>query len=62
MAKALINQSLKEVFQTTPHLLRFPSSKYWIDYDKEADVLYISFNRPQNATDSKIMDNGVLLK
>lgn len=25
----------------------------WIDYDEEADVLYISFRRPQKATDTK---------
>ncbi|HEC98393.1 MAG TPA: DUF2283 domain-containing protein [Nitrospirae bacterium] len=34
----------------------------WIDYDKEADVLYISFKRPQKATDSEMLDNGVLLR
>ncbi len=34
----------------------------WIDYDKEADVLYISFKRPQQATDSEMLDNGVLLR
>ncbi len=33
-----------------------------IDYDKEADVLYISFKRPQRATDSEMLDNGVLLR
>ena len=32
----------------------------WIDYDKEADVLYISFERPQNADDS-IMDGNILI-
>lgn len=34
----------------------------WVDYDKEADVLYISFKRPQRATDSEMLDNGVLLR
>ena len=32
----------------------------WIDYDKEADVLYISFERPQNA-DHSIMDENILI-
>ncbi|MFH0812679.1 MAG: DUF2283 domain-containing protein [Pseudomonadota bacterium] len=31
----------------------------WVDYDKEADVLYISCKRPQRATDSEMLDNGV---
>ena len=30
------------------------------DYDKEADVLYINFKRPQKATDSEMLENGVL--
>ncbi|NMX21943.1 hypothetical protein C5S30_05835 [ANME-1 cluster archaeon GoMg4] len=34
----------------------------WIDYDKEADVLYISFTRPQKATDSEMLENGILLR
>lgn len=34
----------------------------WIDYDKEADVMYISFKRPQRATDSEMLENGVLLR
>jgi uncharacterized protein YuzE len=33
-----------------------------IDYDKEADVLYISFKRPQKATDSEMRENGILLR
>ncbi|MBW1714621.1 MAG: DUF2283 domain-containing protein [Deltaproteobacteria bacterium] len=43
-------------------MLRFPKDKLWIDYDKEADVLYLSFERPQKATDSEMLDNGVLLR
>ena len=63
MAKEVIDQSfLTEVFQATPHLLRFPIEKLWIDYDKESDVLYLSFHRPQKATDSEMLDNGVLLR
>ena len=36
--------------------------KMWLDYDEEADVLYISFQRPQQATDSEMLDNGILLR
>jgi uncharacterized protein YuzE len=34
----------------------------WIDYDQEADVLYINFNRPQKATDSEMTKQGILLR
>jgi uncharacterized protein YuzE len=60
--KGLANSILTEIFKATPHLIRFPENKLWIDYDKEADVLYLSFNRPQKATDSEMLDNGVLLR
>jgi len=53
---------LGEVSRITPHLLRFPYERMWIDYDKDADVLYINFKRPQKATDSKMLTDGILLR
>ncbi|MCL0062227.1 DUF2283 domain-containing protein [Thermodesulfovibrionales bacterium] len=35
----------------------------WIDYDKETGVLYISFRRPQKATESvTLKEKGLLLR
>ncbi len=45
-----------------PYLTQFPSKRFWVDYDEEADVLYISFKRPQKATDRKMCNDGVLLR
>jgi len=50
------------IFEALPYLIRFPSQRFWVDYDEEADVLYISFRRPQKATDSEMTDEGVLLR
>ncbi|MCX7839613.1 MAG: DUF2283 domain-containing protein [Anaerolineae bacterium] len=36
--------------------------RLWLDYDHEADVLYISLERPQKATASKMRDDGILLR
>jgi uncharacterized protein YuzE len=36
--------------------------RFWVDYDKEADVLYISLRHPQKATDTKATDEGILLR
>ncbi|GIK38536.1 MAG: hypothetical protein BroJett011_23690 [Chloroflexota bacterium] len=33
-------------------LLAVPARHFWIDYDEQADVLYISFRKPQQANDS----------
>ncbi len=43
-------------------LLDFPTPKFWVDYDQEADVLYMSFDRPQNTTDSEMTEDGILLR
>lgn len=32
----------------------------WIDYDKEADVLYVNFGRPQKADDSFQGSDGII--
>ncbi len=50
------------IFRAVPYLTRFPSRRFWVDYDAEADVLYISLERPQRATDSEMTDDGVLLR
>ena len=40
-----------------------PVSRMWLDYDEEADVLYLSFRRPQEATDTvELDDEGMLLR
>lgn len=33
-----------------------------VDYDEEADVLYISFGPPVAASDSKILDNDLVVR
>ena len=50
------------VLQAIPMLIEFPSQRFWVDYDAEADVLYINFQHPQRATDSQMTDDGVLLR
>jgi len=43
-------------------LMEFPTERYYVDYDKDADVLYISFERPQKATETEVSEEGVLLR
>jgi uncharacterized protein YuzE len=50
------------VFEAVPLLIDFPAPRFWVDYDKEADVLYISLHRPQRATNTKMTDEGILLR
>ena len=53
---------LNSIFQAMPLLIDFPVRRFWVDYDKEADVLYISLRRPQKATNTKMTDDGMLLR
>ncbi len=58
----LTRENIERVFKAMPHILNFPAAKFWVDYDKDADVLYISFQRPQKATDSEMLEDGVILR
>jgi uncharacterized protein YuzE len=50
------------VVKSIPFLVGFPRGRFWVDYDDEADVLYINFERPQRATDTKMTADGILLR
>ncbi len=43
-------------------MLRLPTQQMWVDYDEEADVLYMSFRRPQKATKTIEVEEDVLLR
>jgi uncharacterized protein YuzE len=58
---ALRPKDVARILQALPRLVQFPVKQMWIDYDHEADVLYISFQRPQKATDSEMRDDGIIV-
>lgn len=62
MEATLTSTMMRSVTQAIPLLLKFPAQRFWVDYDSEADVLYISFHRPQRATDTEMTDEGILLR
>lgn len=51
-----LDKVLKTV--TDPEII----TKGWTDYDQKADVLYISFGKPQKATDTVPTDEGILVR
>jgi len=56
-------KAIQDISAAVPYLVQFPTRRAWIDYDQEADVLYISLRRPQKATDSEFLeDQGILLR
>ena len=62
MAESVMDVIPRAVFQAVPFLLDFPMRRFSVEYDSEADVLYISFRRPQKSTNTKILEDGILLR
>ncbi|MCD6197375.1 MAG: DUF2283 domain-containing protein [Candidatus Aminicenantes bacterium] len=46
----------------TANLIKLPVRNVWIDYDKEADVLYLSFRRPQRAKKTVEAGDDILVR
>jgi uncharacterized protein YuzE len=61
MAKTAAARAVEQITAAIPHLIRLPQGRAWVDYDRKADVLYISLKRPQRATDTVDQD-GILLR
>jgi len=40
------NDTIRTCLNLTANLIKLPVRNIWIDYDKEADVLYLSFRKP----------------
>ncbi len=39
-------------------LLKLPYTQLWSEYDEEADLLYLSFRKPQGANDRVMGEDG----
>lgn len=53
---------VRNVMDAVPHLRKTHVRHMSLDFDDEADVLYVSFERPQRATDTEEIEPGVLLR
>lgn len=45
-----------------PLLKKAPERQFWCSYDQEADVLYVTFQRPPKVTDSEMTDEDVIIR
>jgi uncharacterized protein YuzE len=43
-------------------ILKLPVEHVWLDYDREADVLYLSFRKPQRATETLELEDDILVR
>ena len=63
MAMQTIN---KEMIDTclglSAKLAKLPVENIWVNYDKDADVLYLSFRKPQRAKKTVEGNDGILIR
>ncbi|GAK58437.1 hypothetical protein U27_05411 [Candidatus Vecturithrix granuli] len=52
---------VRHLFQATSHLIKLPQTRMWLDYDPEADALYLHFEERSSSTHSEMRDDGVIL-
>lgn len=63
MATTLKKEDLiKNCLSLTSNVIKLPLEHMWIDYDKEADVLYLSFRKPQRATKTIETNDDILIR
>ncbi|HLF91334.1 MAG TPA: DUF2283 domain-containing protein, partial [Anaerolineales bacterium] len=43
------------------NLIRLPKTKMWLDYDSEADVLYLHFEEKPASNHSEMREDGIIL-
>ena len=63
MAKreTLEKKPLGHLLKAVSHLVQLPRTHMWLDYDNEADALYVHFEDKPASTHSEIRDDGVIL-
>ena len=58
----LEREMIKTWLRLSPNIVKLPVKNVWIDYDKEADVLYLSFRKPQRAKATVETDDHILIR
>ncbi len=63
MAKREIleKRSMGHLLKAVSHLVHLPKTHMRLDYDEEADVLYLHFEDQPRSTHSEMRDDGVIL-
>ncbi|MBW1745724.1 MAG: DUF2283 domain-containing protein [Deltaproteobacteria bacterium] len=66
MAMQAVNTANKEIIDSCLGLLselaKLPVKHIWVDYDEDADVLYLSFRKPQRAKKTVERDDDILIR
>jgi len=61
VADNLDEPTIGHLLKATASLIKLPKTKMWLDYDDEADVLYVHFEEKPSSTHSEMRDDGIIL-
>jgi uncharacterized protein YuzE len=54
-------KSIGHLLKATTHLVQLPQKHLWLDYDEEADVLYVHFEEKPSTNHSEMREDGIIL-
>lgn len=53
---------IQDYLKLIPAVTRAPEHAVWMSYDPEADILYVNFKKPSDATDSEMTDEDIIVR
>jgi len=62
MSKAIAAKEVKQVLRVVREFLSMPFNRIWSSYDREADVLYINFKKPNHTDNSELTNDDIVVR
>jgi uncharacterized protein YuzE len=59
--EVLEEKSIGSILRVVSHLIRLPRKHMWLDYDTDADVVYLHFEEKPRSTHSEMREDGIIL-
>ncbi len=60
--RAVNKEIIDSCLGLSSELAKLPVKHIWVDYDEDADVLYLSFRKPQRAKKTVERDDDILIR
>ena len=60
VVEVLEEKMLAYLLEATANLVKLPKAQMWLDYDREADVLYLHFEEKPVSTHSEMREDGIV--
>jgi uncharacterized protein YuzE len=61
VTELLEEKNISYLLKATANFIKLPKAKMWLDYDAEADVLYVHFEEKPASTHSEMREDRIIL-